>query len=101
MKWMISATCTVPLMENPTPLSTRKRIMVAILPLLRAKPKRPMLMSTLLTISSMMLLRLSAMTPQKGRQTRLVMENSPTTKPAKVMPTPRLTRYLDMMVATM
>ena len=100
MKWTISAIWTVPLMEKPTPLSTRKRIIRGILPE-TAKPIRPTLIRALLMMSSQMLFSRSAITPQKGRQTRLVMEKRPTTKPAKAMVAPRLTRYLDMMVATM
>ena len=69
--------------------------------LVNTKPSRPMLIKRLLTISSQILFNRSAMTPQNGRHTRLVMEKSPTTKPAKVMLAPSPTRYFDRMVATM
>ena len=66
-----------------------------------ANPIRPALIRRLLMIRSQMLFSRSAIKPQKGRQTRLVMENMPTTNPAKAMVAPRLTRYFDMIVATM
>ncbi len=87
-------------MEKPTPLHTRNKIISGML-LVNAKPSRPMLIKRLLTISSQILFNRSAMTPQNGRHTRLVMEKSPTTKPAKVMLAPSPTRYFDRMVATM
>ena len=100
MKWTAAAICTVPLMAKPTALTMRNTIIMGMLRM-RAKPTMPMPMSTLLTISSQILLSRSAMNPQKGRHTRLVMENRPTTTPAKAMVAPRLTRYLDMIVAVM
>ena len=95
----MSAICTVPLMENPTPFNIRKRIMDGIL-VETANPIKPILIKMLLMISSQILFSRSAIMPQNGRQIRLVMENMPTTNPAKAIVAPRLTKYFDMIVAT-
>ena len=60
----------------------------------KAKPASPAVIRRLLTISNFTLFILSDSTPQKGRQNREVIENSPTITPASwaVRPMPSLCR---------